>query len=247
MGAGLLSGCAMVGPDFQTPPADLNPSWLASGESRVAEDPTNNGEWWRTFDDPALNRLIEIGYAQNLPLQVAGARVLQARAQLAVTIGEEYPQTQQAVGALQWTRESAREPRAPEGNASELEYTEGSVGVQASWELDFWGKFRRSVEVGGRAARGHRRQLRRRPGQPDRRSRQRPTSSCARCRSSSAVAAGQREGAAGGPADRDHALSAAASPTSATSSRRRPSWPRPRRRSRSSSSRSSRPATRSRP
>src|SRR3954451_2013089 len=146
MGAGMLSGCAMVGPDFQTPSADLNPSWLASGESRVAEDPTNNGEWWRTFNDPALNRLIEIGYAQNLPLQVAGARVLQARALLAVAIGQEYPQTQQAVGALQRTRESAREPFAPEGNASQLDYTEGSLGVQASWELDFWGKFRRSVE-----------------------------------------------------------------------------------------------------
>ena len=59
--AGLLAGCAMVGPDFQTPPAQLNPSWLSSGESRVAEDPDNNGQWWTTFSDPALNRLIEIG------------------------------------------------------------------------------------------------------------------------------------------------------------------------------------------
>ena len=121
----------MVGPDFQTPPADLNPSWLASGKSRVAKDPTKNGEWWRTFNDPALNRLIEIGYVQSPPLQVAGARVLQARAQLAVAIGQEYPQTQQAVGALQWTRESAREPLAPEGNASLLDYTEGSLGVRS--------------------------------------------------------------------------------------------------------------------
>ena len=144
--AGLLAGCAMVGPDFQTPPAQLNPSWLSSGESRVAEDPDNNGQWWTTFSDPALNRLIEIGYTQNLPLQVAGARVLQARAQLAVAIGEEYPQTQQAVGSLQRTRESARAAGAPEGNASQLEYTEATVGVQASWELDLWGKFRRSVE-----------------------------------------------------------------------------------------------------
>ena len=144
--AGLLAGCAMVGPDFQTPPAQLNPSWLSSGESRVAEDPDNNGQWWTTFSDPALNRLIEIGYTQNLPLQVAGARVLQARAQLAVAIGEEYPQTQQAVGSLQRTRESARAAGAPENDASALEYTEATVGVQASWELDFWGKFRRSVE-----------------------------------------------------------------------------------------------------
>ena len=37
----------MVGPDFQSPPAQLNPSWLNSGESRVAEDPGNNGEWWQ--------------------------------------------------------------------------------------------------------------------------------------------------------------------------------------------------------
>ena len=146
MTAGLLSGCTMVGPDFSTPPADLSPNWLSSGQSRVAEDPANNGEWWRTFNDPALNRLIEIGYAQNLPLQVAGARVLQARAQLAVTIGEEYPQTQQAVGSLERARESARAPFAPEGNASQLQYTEGAIGGQASWELDFWGKFRRSVE-----------------------------------------------------------------------------------------------------
>ena len=142
----LVAGCSMVGPDFQTPPAELNPSWLGSGESRVAEDPANNGEWWRNFADPALDRLVELGYAQNLPLQIAGARVLQARAQLAVAIGQEYPQTQQAVGALERARESARAPFAPENDASALEYTEGSVGVQASWELDFWGKFRRSVE-----------------------------------------------------------------------------------------------------
>ncbi|MEZ5860492.1 MAG: efflux transporter outer membrane subunit [Geminicoccaceae bacterium] len=144
--AGVLAGCAMVGPDFTTPPAELNPDWLSSGSSRVAEDPANNGEWWRSFDDPALTRLIEIGYAQNLPLQVAGARVLQARAQLAVVIGEQYPQQQQAVGELQRTRESARAAGAPQGDASALTYDEGSFGVQASWELDFWGKFRRSVE-----------------------------------------------------------------------------------------------------
>ena len=66
-------------------------------------------DWWQTFADPALDRLIEVGYAQNLPLQAAGARVLQSRAQLAVAIGQEYPQQQQAVGSLLHERESARE------------------------------------------------------------------------------------------------------------------------------------------
>jgi NodT family efflux transporter outer membrane factor (OMF) lipoprotein len=142
----LFPGCAMVGPDFQTPESKLNPAWLESGESRIAAEPGENAQWWRTFADPALDRLIEVGYAQNLPLQAAGARVLQARAQLAVAIGQEYPQQQQAVGSLLRERESAREAGAPRGDASELEYTSNSVGVQAAWEIDFWGKFRRFTE-----------------------------------------------------------------------------------------------------
>ncbi len=146
LAASLLAGCSMVGPDFSTPEAKLNPAWLGSGQSRVATEPTENAQWWLLFKDPALTRLVDLAYAQNLPLQVAGARVMQARAQLGIAIGQEYPQTQQAVGSLIHQRESARAAGAPQGDASLLEYTSNSVGVQASWELDFWGKFRRSVE-----------------------------------------------------------------------------------------------------
>ena len=147
LAAGLMSGCSLVGPDFQTPESQLNPAWLDSGESRLAAEPGENVDWWRTFADPALDRLIEQGYAQNLPLQAAGARVLQARAQLAVAIGQEYPQQQQAVGSVLRERESARAAGAPRGNASELEYTSNSLGVQAAWEIDLWGKFRRFTEL----------------------------------------------------------------------------------------------------
>jgi NodT family efflux transporter outer membrane factor (OMF) lipoprotein len=146
LAASLLSGCSMVGPDFTAPEAQLNPSWLGSGQSRITTEPSENSQWWLAFKDPALTRLVELAYAQNLPLQVAGARVLQARAQLAVAIGQEYPQTQQAVGDIIHERESARSAGAPQGDASQLEFTSNSLGVQASWELDFWGKFRRSVE-----------------------------------------------------------------------------------------------------
>lgn len=145
LAAALLAGCAMIGPDFQTPDAVVNAGWSGT-ESRITAQPGDYAHWWRTFDDPALTRLEELGYQQNLPLRVAGVRVLQARAQLGVAIGQEYPQTQQAVGDLAHQRESAREPFAPTGNASELEYTTAAIGVQAAWELDFWGKFRRFVE-----------------------------------------------------------------------------------------------------
>jgi NodT family efflux transporter outer membrane factor (OMF) lipoprotein len=142
----LLAGCTMVGPDFATPDSQLNPAWLESGDSRIVAAPGENVEWWRTFADPALDRLVAVGYAQNLPLQAAGARVLQARAQLAVAIGQEYPQQQQAVGSLLRERESARAAGAPRGDASALEYTSNSLGVQAAWEIDLWGKFRRFTE-----------------------------------------------------------------------------------------------------
>ena len=143
----LLSGCAMVGPDFQTPDSKLNPAWLDSGESRIAAEPGENAQWWRTFADPALDRLIEVGYAQNLPLQAAGARVLQARAQLAVAIGAGIPAAA-AGGGLAAARAGERPGgrRDRDGDASELEYTSNSVGVQAAWEIDLWGKFRRFTE-----------------------------------------------------------------------------------------------------
>ena len=146
LAAVLLFGCAMVGPDFQTPDATLNAGWSGT-ESRITTQPGEYAHWWRTFDDPALTGLVELGYQQNLPLRVAGVRVLQARAQLAVAIGQEYPQQQQAVGALARQRESARVPFGRVGDSSELEWTEAAIGVQAAWELDFWGKFRRLVEA----------------------------------------------------------------------------------------------------
>jgi len=136
----------MVGPDFTTPEARLNPNWLDSGQSRITGEPGENGDWWQSFHDPAMTNLVEQAYADNLPLQAAGVRVAQARAQLAVAIGQEYPQTQQAVGNVLHERESARSAGAPQGDASALEYTSNSLGVQASWEVDFWGKFRRNVE-----------------------------------------------------------------------------------------------------
>ncbi|MFZ1429101.1 MAG: efflux transporter outer membrane subunit [Geminicoccaceae bacterium] len=146
LAASLLTGCSMVGPDFTTPEAKLNPNWLDSGQSRIAAEPTENGQWWLAFKDPALTRLVELAYTQNLSLQEAGVRVFQSRAQLGIAIGQEYPQTQQAVGSITRERESARSAGAPEGDASALEYTSNSLGVQASWEIDLWGKFRRSVE-----------------------------------------------------------------------------------------------------
>ncbi len=86
-------------------------------------------------------------YGQNLTLQAAGVRVLQARAQLGIAVGDLYPQTQQAFGSLDYNRQSARAPFQAGGPSSLLSYWQAQVGIQAAWELDFWGKFRRAIEA----------------------------------------------------------------------------------------------------
>ncbi len=135
----------MVGPNFQRPKAPVSATWIETGDPRVSTESAAYREWWTAFDDPALDRLIERAYRENLSLRAAGVRVLQARAQLGITIGEIYPQTQQAVGSVQYYRTS---DRAATGAAFQggFSYWQAQIGAQASWEPDFWGKFRRSIE-----------------------------------------------------------------------------------------------------
>src|SRR5262249_28154569 len=100
-----FAGC-MVGPDFRQPKAMVSAYWLESRDAWVSTDSATYRDCVRAFNDPVLDRLVEQAYRDNLTLQGAGVRVLQARAQLGIAIGEIFPQTQQAVGAIQYYRTS---------------------------------------------------------------------------------------------------------------------------------------------
>ena len=93
----LVSGC-MVGPDFVKPDAQLEEAWLQQHDERIKSEPADYSRWWSVFDDPVLDNLIEVASRQNLDLLSAGLRILEARAQLGVAIGAQYPQTQQISG-----------------------------------------------------------------------------------------------------------------------------------------------------
>ncbi len=134
----------MVGPDFRRPETSVAPDWLEAGDSRVKSEPSDYRNWWRAFNDPVLDGLIDKAYRQNLSLKTAAVRVLEARAQLGIAIGELYPQTQQASGSLQYNHISEHSAVAAPGQ--QLGYNQSHVGVNATWELDFWGKFRRAIE-----------------------------------------------------------------------------------------------------
>jgi len=143
----LVSGCShlpMVGPDYVRPSAPEAEEWIERDDPKIKSEPTDLSTWWKVFDDPVLDTLIETAYQQNLPLRIAGIRILEARAQLGIAVGNIYPQTQQGRGA--YTRVNLSEHAANTTGLLDFAYGEIDLGFDAAWELDFWGKFRRSVE-----------------------------------------------------------------------------------------------------
>ncbi|MDP2046170.1 MAG: efflux transporter outer membrane subunit [Deltaproteobacteria bacterium] len=146
----LVQGCLMVGPDYVRPPVQVEQTWLDTGDKRVQTATAEYKDWWQAFKDPALNQLIDTAYRENLTLRIAGVRVLGARAQLGIVTGQLYPQSQQATGSLQKQRVSpgAVVGGSPQSSSSfgGMSLAQSQIGLTASWEIDFWGKFRRAIQ-----------------------------------------------------------------------------------------------------
>ncbi len=151
--AGLISitllaiGCTTVGPDYVRPSADVAGQWIEVDDPRIKAEPPGHREWWTVFNDPVLNVLVGTAYKQNLTLRSAGIRILEARAQLGISVGFQYPQQQAATYSFE--RIKLSENFSPVGlPALDTEFSSNLIGFDAGWELDFWGKFRRGVESG---------------------------------------------------------------------------------------------------
>src|SRR5262249_13581336 len=132
---GALPGC-LVGPDYVTPDAPVPEAW--SGGPSAAPDV----RWWTNFSDPVLDSLVERALTQNLTLRQAGLRVIQARAQRGVAVGQFFPQIQAATASAGVNHFSQNVP----SGIGDRNYADLSVGLSAAWELDFWGRFRRGIE-----------------------------------------------------------------------------------------------------
>lgn len=139
----LASGCAMIGPDFVPPPAPVSDAWMEKDEAQLTSATDHHEEWWSVFDDPVLNGLVEEASRQNLGLQGAGLRILEARARLGIATGNLYPQVQQLNAEAATVGGSGN---AANSIGGDLYYKDLTTSLDAAWELDFWGKFRRGVE-----------------------------------------------------------------------------------------------------
>ena len=139
-----LSACVSLGPDFETPEAPVADDWMEAEQAGVNYQAADDPEWWKVFNDPVLDRLIDTARSQNLSLRSAGLRVLQANAQLGIATGRKFPQVQQITGSGSNINLSEN----ANDNISLLEnnFALYNLDFGLSWEVDFWGRFRRMVE-----------------------------------------------------------------------------------------------------
>jgi outer membrane protein, multidrug efflux system len=153
----LLAGCT-VGPDYRRPQISVPDRFAEAGGQTRASD-AELTDWWKRFGDPELNKLVERALAQNLDVETAAARIKEARAREIVAGAANSPEVDaRALASRQRISEHAIPipPTSGSGGAPGQfglpgsEFSNFRVGFDASWEIDLFGKTRRSVE----AARG---------------------------------------------------------------------------------------------
>ncbi len=155
----LLTGCA-VGPDYVQPSTPSTPGYKESGPWKKAQprDDISKGDWYKVFRDPKLNELENQAQNANQNLRAAVARVSESRALARQTEAQFFPAINfEASGSRQRTSPNDGQLRAQVGGQgrSASAYTFNSATVvpfDLSYELDIWGRIRRSFEAAGDTA-----------------------------------------------------------------------------------------------
>ncbi len=131
-----LSACTTLGPDYVHPEQTALPSdWsLEKAAQDTQQSEQKLQQWWQQFNDPTLNQLVEMVSQQNLDLEAAGLRIVQARSLLGISTGLQYPQVQTVSGNL------ARAYVNDQG------VNNAALSFDAGWEMDIWGKYARGIE-----------------------------------------------------------------------------------------------------
>jgi len=137
------AGCTTVGPNYKRPPVDAPEIFRGQTAAPAPAETTSLGDakWWDVFQDDALQQLIRTALTQNYDVRLAAARILEAQAQLGITRADQFPAVSAGVDLV------GERPAAALGFPAR---NVGAIRVQGSvsWEIDFWGKFRRATEAG---------------------------------------------------------------------------------------------------
>jgi outer membrane protein, multidrug efflux system len=145
LGFAILSfacGCA-VGPNYRKPTVNVPTVYRGAAPEEAAQGKTRSlaeEKWWDVFRDEQLKELIKTALQQNYDVRVAAARILQAQAQLGVTRADQLPTIAGNAGAI-----NERSPQSKSLPA--FETSANQVGASLTWDLDFWGRYRRATEA----------------------------------------------------------------------------------------------------
>lgn len=135
----LITGCA-AGPDYTPPEMEMPQQWPQDSEFSTVTDQNSNQRWWKIFSDEELDKLIERAAQNNRDVRAAVYRVEASRALRDATSGQYYP-TIDATGS--YTRSLLRALQFP---AAEEPINIYSTGLDFLWEIDLFGRIKRSVE-----------------------------------------------------------------------------------------------------
>lgn len=140
----VASACATVGPDYVRPVTPVPESYRGAADASAAAAATatslGDQQWSAVFVDETLRELIAAALQQNHDVRIAAARVLEARALAGIARADQFPTvTGQAVAEGQRTSVGTSDGEARTGGVMQ-------IGGAVSWELDFWGKYRRATE-----------------------------------------------------------------------------------------------------
>ena len=154
----LLAGCSLA-PPLETPEVPVAESYKEGGPWIAAQpaDHLPRGAWWQLYAEPELDALQNQLIANSPNLAAAVARYNQAEAYTSQLRSGLFPIVD-AVGSVERNRQSDRRPLRGTGS-SDSEYSDYTVGVQAAYELDLWGRVRNSVAAGVASAEAERADL----------------------------------------------------------------------------------------
>jgi NodT family efflux transporter outer membrane factor (OMF) lipoprotein len=141
----LIAGCT-VGPNYKRPAAEVPPAYKEVGDWKPAQpnDQTLSGNWWEIFQDQQLNTLEAQVNVSNQNLKAAEAQYTQARAALRYQRADYFPTVSANPSATRNSFSGNRQPHSTQ--FSGVTFTDLQIPFELSYQIDLWGRVRRTVE-----------------------------------------------------------------------------------------------------
>ncbi|HVZ21615.1 MAG TPA: efflux transporter outer membrane subunit [Vicinamibacterales bacterium] len=140
MVAALVAAACTVGPNYARPPVSVPATYRGADPAAPAATSFGDLKWWEVFGDPTLQSLLRTALQQNVNVQVAAARILEAQARLGISRADQLPEASGSASAIDQRTSNVTGFPSRTIRAIELQGA-------ASWDLDFWGRYRRATEA----------------------------------------------------------------------------------------------------